>query len=227
MDVGGGGAGTPGSTGKARGRKASGAPKASGLGRGAGAKAAAETSPGKPAAPGTSPPGAATAAAAAGGGGAGAGGAGPSTAAAAGVGAAGGVTKKRGRPPKAKAAAADGNDSGHEEGPDTSMPYRGTFTKELSRLMYGFGDYENPIQETINLVEDIVIEYVRDTCCAALTEATRMGKLDRSSKLKAIDVDKMDTVVGDAAAGAAGAGAPEEPGEELGDVADEDLAEAE
>ncbi|GLC46875.1 hypothetical protein PLESTB_000664800 [Pleodorina starrii] len=195
--------GTPPSASKTRGRKA-GAGRGSGLGRGAGAPK--DASPGKAGAPAGAAPSsaaapapAATTAAAPAPGAAGAG-AGPSTtAAAAGLAPAGGVTKKRGRAPKAKAAGGDtavagGGDSGPEDAPDTSMPYRGTFTKDLSRLMYGFGDYENPIQETINVVEDILVEYVRETCCAALNEAARMGKLDRdrSSGAPKLKVDEKD-----------------------------------
>ncbi|GFR41669.1 hypothetical protein Agub_g2412, partial [Astrephomene gubernaculifera] len=180
------GVSTPGSASKGRGRRAAG-PRAAGAGRGAGGRGGGDPSPTK-----TGPPG----------------GSGPSNAAAAGASGAtaaastnlgpagGGVVKKRGRPAKTKQAtdAQAGGDSGAEEPPDTSMPYRGTFTKDLSRLMYGFGDYENPIQETINVVEDILVEYVRETCCSALNEAARIGKLerDRHSGAPKLKVDEKD-----------------------------------
>ncbi|GIL61798.1 hypothetical protein Vafri_16190 [Volvox africanus] len=191
--------GTPPSASKGRGRKA-GAGRGAGMGRGA--SAIKDISPVKPSvAVGTAPASAAAQAPAApvstapGGGVTGTNAA--ATAAAAGLGPAGGVVKKRGRVPKAKPASdfpAAGGDSGPEDTPDASMPYRGTFTKDLSRLMYGFGDYENPIQETINVVEDILVEYVREMCCAALNEAARNGKLDRdrSSGTSKLKVDEKD-----------------------------------
>ncbi|GIL85959.1 hypothetical protein Vretimale_9019 [Volvox reticuliferus] len=194
--------GTPPSTSKGRGRKA-GAGRGAGMGRGA--SAIKDVSPAKPSASvGTAPGYAAALAAAApvstapGGGVTGTNAAAPAAApAAAGLGPAGGVVKKRGRVPKAKSAGdlpATGADSGPEDAPDVSMPYRGTFTKDLSRLMYGFGDYENPIQETINVVEDILVEYVREMCCTALNEAARNGKLDRdrSSGTSKLKVDEKD-----------------------------------
>ncbi|KAG2483106.1 hypothetical protein HYH03_017999 [Edaphochlamys debaryana] len=121
-------------------------------------------------------------------------------AAAEGLSPAGGVTKKRARPAKPKApveAAAAGEDFGGEEPPqpvlqDTSMPYRGTFTKDLCTLMYGFGDSKMPHAETVNVVEDILVEFVRETCCAALNEAARHGKLERGAAGHKLKLDEKD-----------------------------------
>ncbi|EFJ47766.1 hypothetical protein VOLCADRAFT_91682 [Volvox carteri f. nagariensis] len=198
------GVGTPPSASKGRGRRPG---PGRGAGGGRGGAAPKDSNPARPGGPAGAAPGAAAAPAAATAVGAATGpsavGAGASpggTSAAASLGPAGGVAKKRGRIPKAKPvgeiAVAAAADSGPEDAyvPDTSMPYRGTFTKDLSRLMYGFGDYENPIQETINVVEDILVEYVRETCCAALNEAARMGKLDRdrASGAPKLKVDEKD-----------------------------------
>ncbi|OJT15725.1 Transcription initiation factor TFIID subunit 13 [Trametes pubescens] len=45
--------------------------------------------------------------------------------------------------------------------------YRGMFTKELRNLMYGFGDDRNPANDTVNVMEEILIEYIVDVCQTA------------------------------------------------------------
>ncbi|KAI0647138.1 transcription initiation factor IID, 18kD subunit-domain-containing protein [Trametes meyenii] len=45
--------------------------------------------------------------------------------------------------------------------------YRGLFTKELRNLMYGFGDDRNPANDTVNVMEEILIEYIVDVCQTA------------------------------------------------------------
>ncbi|KAL7283467.1 hypothetical protein ACG7TL_002899 [Trametes sanguinea] len=45
--------------------------------------------------------------------------------------------------------------------------YRGLFTKELRNLMYGFGDDRNPANDTVNVMEEILIEYIVDICQVA------------------------------------------------------------
>ncbi|EPS73719.1 hypothetical protein M569_01036, partial [Genlisea aurea] len=54
---------------------------------------------------------------------------------------------------------------------------RGMFQKELQHMMYGFGDDQNPLPETVALVEDIVVEYVTDLVHKAQDIATKRGKL--------------------------------------------------
>ncbi|KAK7470187.1 hypothetical protein VKT23_001625 [Stygiomarasmius scandens] len=44
---------------------------------------------------------------------------------------------------------------------------KGLFTKELRNLMYGFGDDRNPANDTVNVMEEILIEYITDVCVAA------------------------------------------------------------
>ncbi|KAJ3936806.1 MAG: transcription initiation factor IID, 18kD subunit-domain-containing protein [Lentinula lateritia] len=44
---------------------------------------------------------------------------------------------------------------------------KGLFTKELRNLMYGFGDDRNPANDTINVMEEILVEYIADVCQAA------------------------------------------------------------
>lgn len=55
--------------------------------------------------------------------------------------------------------------------------YRGMFSKELRNLMYGFGDDRNPSNDTVNVLEEILVEYIIDVCQTALTP----GKKSRLS----------------------------------------------
>ncbi|RIA92060.1 transcription factor TFIID complex subunit Taf13, partial [Glomus cerebriforme] len=55
-------------------------------------------------------------------------------------------TKQRGRPPK-------GN--------------KGIFTKDLRLLMYGFGDEPDPAPDTVNVMEELVNDYITEMCLKA------------------------------------------------------------
>ncbi|CAG8514332.1 10677_t:CDS:2 [Acaulospora morrowiae] len=52
--------------------------------------------------------------------------------------------KPRGRPPKT------GN--------------KGLFTKDIRLLMYGFGDEPNPAPDSINVMEELVVDYITEMC---------------------------------------------------------------
>ncbi|XP_057516739.1 transcription initiation factor TFIID subunit 13 isoform X2 [Amaranthus tricolor] len=54
---------------------------------------------------------------------------------------------------------------------------RGVFQKDLQHMMYGYGDDQNPLPETVALVEDIVVEYVTDMVHKAQDIASKRGKL--------------------------------------------------
>lgn len=45
--------------------------------------------------------------------------------------------------------------------------FRGLFTKELKSLMYGFGDDRNPANDTVTVMEEILVEFIVDVCQAA------------------------------------------------------------
>lgn len=45
--------------------------------------------------------------------------------------------------------------------------HRGAFTKELRALLYAFGDVSNPRQDTVDLLEDMMVDYI-----AGLVERT-------------------------------------------------------
>ncbi|THH16355.1 hypothetical protein EW146_g4273 [Bondarzewia mesenterica] len=53
---------------------------------------------------------------------------------------------------------------------------RGLFTKELRNLMFGFGDDRNPANDTVNVMEEILVEYIADVCQTALS-GTKKARL--------------------------------------------------
>ncbi|KAG6851000.1 hypothetical protein H0H93_004487 [Arthromyces matolae] len=62
------------------------------------------------------------------------------------------------------AAAASGGATGRGS---RKQSYRGLFTKELKNIMYGFGDDRNPANDTVNVMEEILVEYIMDVCTSA------------------------------------------------------------
>ncbi|KAI0006171.1 TFIID-domain-containing protein [Russula compacta] len=54
---------------------------------------------------------------------------------------------------------------------------KGLFTKELRNLMFGFGDDRNPSNDTVNVMEEILVEYIADVCQTALapTKKSRLS----------------------------------------------------
>ncbi|CAM1293180.1 TAF13 (predicted) [Pycnogonum litorale] len=50
------------------------------------------------------------------------------------------------------------------------------FSKELRCMMYGFGDDQNPYTESVDLLEDSVIEYITDMTLKAM-EIGRTGRV--------------------------------------------------
>ncbi|XP_013681499.2 transcription initiation factor TFIID subunit 13 isoform X3 [Brassica napus] len=64
--------------------------------------------------------------------------------------------------------------AGSSQAPEKRKPL---FQKELQHMMYGFGDEQNPLPETVALVEDIVVEYVTDLTHKAQEIGTKRGRL--------------------------------------------------
>jgi len=58
--------------------------------------------------------------------------------------------------------------------------FKGLFTKELKNLMYGFGDDRNPGNDTVNVMEEILVEFITDVCQTAggPTKKTRLSVED-------------------------------------------------
>eukprot|EP01135_Chromosphaera_perkinsii_P003661 Nk52_evm40s250 gene=Nk52_evmTU40s250 len=56
---------------------------------------------------------------------------------------------------------------------------KGLFTKELKQMMYGFGDEIKPLPESVALMEEIALEFIRETVMKAqgvwLAKATSKG----------------------------------------------------
>ncbi|XP_041351772.1 transcription initiation factor TFIID subunit 13-like isoform X2 [Gigantopelta aegis] len=50
------------------------------------------------------------------------------------------------------------------------------FSKELRCMMYGFGDDQNPYTESVDLLEDLVIEYITEMTKKAM-ETGRAGRI--------------------------------------------------
>ncbi|CAD5121838.1 DgyrCDS10307 [Dimorphilus gyrociliatus] len=50
------------------------------------------------------------------------------------------------------------------------------FTKELRCMLYGFGDDKNPYAESVDLMEDLVIDFITEMTQRAL-EAGRQGRI--------------------------------------------------
>ncbi|CAK0780214.1 hypothetical protein CVIRNUC_004972 [Coccomyxa viridis] len=65
-----------------------------------------------------------------------------------------------------------------------SLRKRGLFSKDLPTMMYGYGDTRNHYQATVDLVEDITIEYATALTQSAM-DRTSTGK---AGKLQAEDV---------------------------------------
>ncbi|KAH7889667.1 transcription initiation factor IID, 18kD subunit-domain-containing protein [Phlebopus sp. FC_14] len=45
--------------------------------------------------------------------------------------------------------------------------FKGLFAKELKNLMYGFGDDRNPANDTVSVMEEILVEFITDVCQSA------------------------------------------------------------
>mmetsp|Transcript_19076 Transcript_19076/g.36456 ORF Transcript_19076/g.36456 Transcript_19076/m.36456 type:complete len:142 (+) Transcript_19076:734-1159(+) len=55
---------------------------------------------------------------------------------------------------------------------------RGLFTRDLRPMLFGFGDVANPLPETVELVEELVTDYVTDLMHKALEgSAAQRGRL--------------------------------------------------
>mmetsp|Transcript_1429 Transcript_1429/g.2863 ORF Transcript_1429/g.2863 Transcript_1429/m.2863 type:complete len:128 (-) Transcript_1429:443-826(-) len=54
---------------------------------------------------------------------------------------------------------------------------RGIFTKDLRPMLYGFGDVPNPLPETVELVEELVVDYVTDMMYKAAEGCQTRGRL--------------------------------------------------
>ncbi|XP_065185949.1 transcription initiation factor TFIID subunit 13-like [Sycon ciliatum] len=61
--------------------------------------------------------------------------------------------------PSGAAASSSTGDSGGASGPPKK---KRMFSKELRAMMYGFGDDSSPYVETVELIEDLVVDFIGD-----------------------------------------------------------------
>ncbi|KAI9500718.1 hypothetical protein GGI25_003916 [Coemansia spiralis] len=57
------------------------------------------------------------------------------------------------------------------------FPRHKLFNRELALLMYGFGDVMTPSSESVDVLEDILIDYINNICLQAAKVAGRRGRV--------------------------------------------------
>ncbi|EAL60968.1 transcription initiation factor TFIID subunit [Dictyostelium discoideum AX4] len=50
------------------------------------------------------------------------------------------------------------------------------FSKELKHMMYGFGDVREPLHESIDLLEELVFEFIQEMTLKAAQVSNKRGK---------------------------------------------------
>ncbi|MFH4979010.1 hypothetical protein AB6A40_005719 [Gnathostoma spinigerum] len=69
-----------------------------------------------------------------------------------------------------------GSDDEEEKRKDNPEDKKFLFRKELRTMIYGFGDDKVPYDKTLELLEQIVLDYIREMCTKALNVG-KPGKL--------------------------------------------------
>jgi transcription initiation factor TFIID subunit 13 len=57
------------------------------------------------------------------------------------------------------------------------------FTNDMRSLLYAFGDVQDPLSETVDSLEDVLINFIVDTC----HDATNFARVTRRQKIKVDD----------------------------------------
>uniref|UniRef100_A0A6B2LV85 Transcription initiation factor TFIID subunit 13 n=1 Tax=Arcella intermedia TaxID=1963864 RepID=A0A6B2LV85_9EUKA len=57
-------------------------------------------------------------------------------------------------------------------------------------MMYGFGDVKNPEDETVNLMQELVFEYIREMTFKASEVASKRGKIQPEDLVFVIRKDR-------------------------------------
>lgn len=73
----------------------------------------------------------------------------------------------------------------------TIQKRRGLFSKDLSLMMYGFGDAARPQSDSIDLVEDIVVDYVTVMMQRAVDASAKRGKLETEDLIRLVRKDPL------------------------------------
>ena len=64
-----------------------------------------------------------------------------------------------------------------KRGKGQSSKRKRTFTKELKYMLYGFGDVSCPASDTVEVMEDMVLEFITETALRAERVASKRGKI--------------------------------------------------
>lgn len=67
---------------------------------------------------------------------------------------------------------------------------KGTLGKEIKIMLYAFGDVQNPRQDTADLLEEIVIQYIADLTSQAHSACKKRGKLRTEDLMFCVRKDK-------------------------------------
>ncbi|KAJ1664379.1 hypothetical protein IW140_004116 [Coemansia sp. RSA 1813] len=57
------------------------------------------------------------------------------------------------------------------------FPRHKLFSRELAVLMYGFGDDISPLPESVDVMEDILVDFINSVCVQAATVSGRKNKV--------------------------------------------------
>ena len=79
---------------------------------------------------------------------------------------------------KSKISSVDNSSIHHKEGEDAEVNIN--FTNELKDIMYGFGDAKNTDHESVELLQEYVIEYIQNISYAAFRRNKRKGSNELS-----------------------------------------------
>mmetsp|Transcript_105413 Transcript_105413/g.157806 ORF Transcript_105413/g.157806 Transcript_105413/m.157806 type:complete len:108 (+) Transcript_105413:46-369(+) len=72
--------------------------------------------------------------------------------------------------------------------PDKTIKKGKSLTKELQHMMYSFGDVENPLPESVDLMESICIEYISEM--TRMTASIAGARITKKEVLFAIRKNK-------------------------------------
>jgi transcription initiation factor TFIID subunit 13 len=76
---------------------------------------------------------------------------------------------------------------------DLKKSKKGLLIKDIKYMMYGFGDVEEPLDESADLVEDMLLEYLENFANRAMECAERRGSLKTEDLLYIIRHDEKKT----------------------------------
>lgn len=90
-------------------------------------------------------------------------------------------------PPKGPAPA--GPKTEKTDAPAKLFQFKGMFVKDLKPMLYGFGDSSTPLSQTVEVVEDVMLEYVSTMMHKALDLAGPYAKLTEQDLLYLVRKD--------------------------------------